>query len=226
VTSIPAPDLSNLKFSRARAEEFGHLRRANTALLLVLVLVVAALSIGAWQVARLRAAVADFKPVYVRINDVGKAEVVYYKDANYKPQAPEVIRALSDFTADFFARMKGRTDAYWHAKYFLSQPLMLRTYQEDQRSHWIENVDRGSGIQNDATVKRVTLVSLTQKGGVAYVDFTRNYYDDGVTASRKENDTITYYFSFLPKVNGDLLRFNPLGICITDYNVQEDFSTK
>lgn len=52
MTSIPAPDLSNLKFSRARAEEFGHLRRANTVLLLVLVLVVAALSAGAWQVGR------------------------------------------------------------------------------------------------------------------------------------------------------------------------------
>jgi len=226
MTSIPAPDLSNLKFSRARAEEFGHLRRANTALVLVLVLVVGALSAGAWQVARLRAAVADFKPVYVRINDVGKAEVVYYKDASYKPQAPEVIRTLSDFTADFFARIKGRTDAYWHAKYLLSQPLMQRSYQYDQRSHWIENVDRGSGLQNDVTVKRVTLVSLTPKGGVAYVDITRNYYDDGVTANRKENDTVTYYFSFLPKVSGDLLRFNPLGLCITDYNLQEDFSTK
>lgn len=226
MTSVPASNLSNLKFNPARSEEFGHLRRANTALLLVLVLVVGALSGGAWQVALLRAAVADFKPVYVRINDVGKAEVIYYKDASYKPQAPEVIRALSDFTADFFAHMKGRTDAYWHAKYLLSEPLMQRCYLEDQRSKWIENVNRGSGIQNDVTVKRVTLVSLTPKGGVAYVDLTRSYYDDGVTANRKEDDTVTYYFSFLPKVSGDLLRFNPLGICITDYNLQEDFSTK
>jgi hypothetical protein len=127
---------------------------------------------------------------------------------------------------DVFHHQPGRTDAYWHAKYLLSESLMQRSYADDQRSHWIENVERGSGLQNDVTVKRATLVSLTPNGGVAYVDMTRNYYDDGVTASRKENDTVTYYFSFLPKVSGDLLRFNPLGICITDYNLQEDFSTK
>jgi type IV secretory pathway TrbF-like protein len=226
VTSTPAPDLSNLKFRRARAEEFGYLRVANAALLCALLLVVAALSLGAWQVAKLRSAIANFKPVYIRINDVGKAEVVYYKDASYTPRAPEMIRALSDFTADFFTRMKGRTDAYWHSKYLLSQALMQRTYQDDQRSKWIDNVERGAGTQSDVTVKRVTLVSLTPKGGVAYVDLTRSYYDDGVSATRKEDDTVTYYFSFLPKVQGDLLRFNPIGICITDYSVQEDFTTK
>lgn len=223
MTSMPAPELNNLKFSRARAEEFGYLRLANTCLLVVLNVCILALAAGGWEIWKLSKTVADFRPVYVRINDVGKAEVVYYKDATYKPQAPEIIRALSDFTSDYFTRMKGRIDAYWHAKYLLCEPLMMRSYQEDQRTKMIENLQRGVGVQNDVTVKRVTLVSLTEKGGVAYVDFTRNYYENGFSADRQENDTATYYFSFLPKVEGPMLRWNPLGICITDMPVQENF---
>ena len=226
MTSTPAPDLNNVRFNPARAEEFGYLRRANAMLAAVVLCVVTALGFGAWQVTRLRSTVANFKPIIVRINDLGKAEVVYYKDANYTPQALEIRRALNDFTSDFFTRIKGRTDAYWHAKYLLSQSLMQRTYQDDQRSKWIENVERGSSLANDVRVNRTTLVSLSAKGGVAYVDFARNYYQDGASVSRTEDDTVTYYFSFLPKVEGPMLQFNPLGICITDYNVQENFANK
>lgn len=223
MTSIPASDINNARFSVGRAHEFGYLRRANTLLLAALGATVLALSAVVWQVAGLRHTIADFRPAYVRINDVGKAEVVYYKDAKYVPQSPEVIRTLSDFTSDFFSRMKGRTDPYWHSKYLLSQTLMQRTYQDDQRTKWMDAVERGAGLQNDVVVKRVTLVNLTPKGGIAYVDFTRNYYEDGITQTRKETDTVTYYFSFLPKVDGQMLQYNPLGIVITDYNVQEDF---
>lgn len=44
---------------------------------------------------------------------------------------------------------------------------------------------------------------------MAYVDFTRNYYENSFSADRQENDTVTYYLSFLPKVEGPMLRWNP-----------------
>jgi type IV secretory pathway TrbF-like protein len=224
MTSIPAPDLNNLKFSKARAEEFGYLRLAYTLLLILLGAVVLTLGGVGFEVFRLHAAVADFKPVYVRINDVGKAEVVYYKDASYQPRSPEIIRALSDFTNDYFTRMKGRIDSYWHAKYLLSEPLAQSGFADDQKTQWIRKVQLGQGVQNDVTVDRVTLVSLTPGGGLAYVDFTRRYFEGGAVSDKKETDTATYYFSFLPKLEGPMLRWNPLGICITNLSVQENFS--
>ena len=95
MTSIPVPDLNNLKFSKARAEEFGYLRIANTCLLSVLSIALLVIAGMGWEIYKLNKTVADFKPVYVRINDVGKAEVVYYKDASYQPRSPEIIRALA-----------------------------------------------------------------------------------------------------------------------------------
>jgi type IV secretory pathway TrbF-like protein len=224
MTSIPAPDLNNLKFSKARAEEFGYLRIANTCLLSVLSVALLAIAGMGWEIHKLDKTIADFKPVYVRINDVGKAEVVYYKDASYQPRSPEIIRALSDFTNDYFTRMKGRVDSYWHAKYLLSDPLSQSGFADDQKTQWIRKVQLGQGVQNDVTVDRVTLVSLTPSGGLAYVDFTRRYFQGGAVSDKKETDTATYYFSFLPKLEGPMLRWNPLGICITNLSVQENFS--
>jgi type IV secretory pathway TrbF-like protein len=224
MTSIPVPDLNNLKFSKARAEEFGYLRIANTCLLSVLSIALLVIAGMGWEIYKLNKTVADFKPVYVRINDVGKAEVVYYKDASYQPRSPEIIRALSDFTNDYFTRMKGRIDSYWHAKYLLNEPLAQSGFADDQKTQWIRKVQLGQGVQNDVTVDRVTLVSLTPGGGLAYVDFTRRYFEGGAVSDKKETDTATFYFSFLPKLEGSMLRWNPLGICITNLSVQENFS--
>lgn len=225
-TTMPASDLNNLKFSPARGEEFGYLRRSNSILLSVSIVLAGLLAFTAWELHLARAALANFKPYIIRINDVGKAEVIYYHDAMTAPQAPEIIRELSDFTTDFYTRMTGRVDAYWHSKYLLSEALMVRTYQDDQKTRWVQNVERGAGLMNDVTVNRVNLVSLSPKGGVAYVDFTRAYYQGGSRSGVKENDTATYYFNFLPKVDGKMLQYNPLGICIYDYNLREDFTTK
>jgi type IV secretory pathway TrbF-like protein len=226
MTSTPAFDLNNLKFSPARAEEFGYLRRANSIFLSTTLVLAGLLAFTGWELRLARIALANFKPYIIRVNEVGKAEVVYYHDAMTAPQAPEIIRELSDFTTDFYTRMTGRVETYWQSKYLLSEALMVRTYQDDQKTKWVQNVERGAGLMNEVAVNRVNLVSLTPKGGVAYVDFTRTYYQAGVRSGVKENDTATYYFSFLPKVDGKMLQYNPLGICIYDYNLREDFTTK
>lgn len=231
MSSILAPDLNNepsfadipARLNRTKAEQFGYLRLTNTVLLVTSALCLGTLGFVGYELRLSHQALTNFKPYIVRVNDVGKAEVVYYRDFNKTPGQPEVIRDLSDFTVQFYTRMKGRIEAYWNSKYMLSQELMLRTYQQDQQTGWIKKIETGMGQSNDVVVNRVALVSLTAQGGVAYVDFDRTYYTNGIPSARKESDTATYRFIFAPRVEGAMLQHNPLGLCITDMQVTENF---
>jgi type IV secretory pathway TrbF-like protein len=46
----------------------------------------------------------NFKPLVIRINDVGRAESVEYSSLEYKPQAPEIKYFLTQFVHDYYSR--------------------------------------------------------------------------------------------------------------------------
>ena len=227
MSSIPAPELNNAdwktRLNRVKAAEFGYLRLANAVLLVVSVVALGTLGFVGYQLREASLAMTNFKPWIVRVNDVGKAEVVYYHDFSRAPHQAEVVRSLSDFTMHYYTRMKGRVEAYWDAKYLLTQEDQAKTYQVDQLSGWTTKIERGVGLANDVVVNRVTPVSLTEKGGIAYVDFDRIYYQDGQPTGRKESDTVTYRFTFADKIEGAMLLKNPLGIVLTDIAMTENF---
>src|SRR5712671_1114192 len=44
----------------------------------------------------------NFKPLVIRINDVGRAEPVEYSTLEYRPQAPEIKYFLTQFVHDHY----------------------------------------------------------------------------------------------------------------------------
>jgi len=93
----PATDLNNASWSRAKAEQFGTLALANHYLLAVIAILVIALAILGWEVWRNTQAIARFRPIVIRINELGNAQAVYLSDTSYRPQAAEVKHFLADF---------------------------------------------------------------------------------------------------------------------------------
>src|ERR1700675_4674353 len=48
--------------------------------------------------------VQDFKPLVIRINDIGRAEAVKYDTLGYKPQDAEIKYFLSEFCRLYYSR--------------------------------------------------------------------------------------------------------------------------
>src|SRR5207237_8284266 len=94
-------------FSAAKqlyAEQFGDAIVTNTYLklaLLAMALVSAGLIYANVNTARM---VQNFKPLVIRINDIGRAEAVKYDTLGYKPQDAEVKYFLSDFCRLYYGR--------------------------------------------------------------------------------------------------------------------------
>lgn len=216
MASLPAPDVNNRRSFGFEAEMNGQLRAANVALLIIAGGALVMAGCLGLEVHRAYRVLADYQPAYVRIDQIGRAEVVYYRGASYQPQAPEVQQALVDFTTAYFTRLPQRVDDYWNSKYRLSEKLMLASYQDDQKTQWIDQVRRGQGEQNDVIVDRFLLFSLSPSGGKAAVEYTKRFYENGALSGRTEADTTTYTFVFSHKIQGKMLEYNPIGLTITD----------
>ena len=86
------------------AEQFGDAIVTNTYLkiaLLVMALVAAGLIYTNVKTVRM---VQDFKPLVIRINDIGRAEAVKYDTLGYKPEDAEIKYFLSEFCRLYYNR--------------------------------------------------------------------------------------------------------------------------
>src|SRR5438046_5137706 len=86
------------------AEQFGDAIVTNTYLkiaLLAMALVAAGLIYTNIKTVRM---VENFKPLVIRINDIGRAEAIRYDTLGYKPQDAEVKYVLSDFCRLYYRR--------------------------------------------------------------------------------------------------------------------------
>lgn len=220
----PATDLNNSKWSRAKAEQFGRLALANNYLLVVIALLMIAMAALSWEVWRNTQAIAQFRPIVVRINDLGNAQAVYLSDAGYRPQAAEVKHFLADFVTKYYTHKKERLEDYYRSKYYLSRQLGIEAWVEDQRSKWIKKLLNGQLEPTEAQVRKVSVTNLDTPPYEALVDFQRIVYSAvGDQEIRREDLTATIRFTFADKLEPRMLEYNPLGLTIIDFHADQAF---
>jgi type IV secretory pathway TrbF-like protein len=220
----PATDLNNAKWSRSKAEQFGTLALANNYLLAVILVLVVALGVVGWEVWRNTQAVAQFRPIVVRINDLGNAQAVYLSDSTYRPQAAEVKHFLADFVTKYYTHKKERLEDYYLSKYYLSRQLGVESLVEDQRSKWIKKLLNSQLEPSEAQVRKVSVTNLDTAPYEALVDFQRFVYSPtGDQEVRREDLTATIRFTFADKVEPRMMQYNPLGLTIVDFHADQAF---
>src|SRR5260370_10136269 len=97
-------DASFIAAKQLYAEQFGDAIVTNTYLkiaLLAMALVSAGLIYANVRTVRM---FQNFKPLVIRINDIGRAEAVKYDTLGYKPQDAEIKYFLSDFCRLYYSR--------------------------------------------------------------------------------------------------------------------------
>jgi type IV secretory pathway TrbF-like protein len=211
---------------RLYLEQYGDPMVTNTylkiALTLVSLIAVGLLALD-WKTIR---TFENFRPLVIRIDDLGRAEAINYHNLEYKPQDAEAKYFLSQFCALYYRRNRYTIqNDFSKALYFLDGKLadgILDAYRKDDIiKKFLMNT---SASEIDVEVKKVALENMQTPPYKARVDFYMVYYSPADHREIKRDlYTANFVFVFKSKVPNELIPINPLGIAITYFREDQAF---
>jgi type IV secretion system protein VirB5 len=168
----------------------------------------------------------NFRPLVIRIDDLGRAEAINYHNLEYKPQDAEAKYFLSQFCALYYRRNRYTIqNDFSKALYFLDGKLadgILDAYRKDDIiKKFLMNT---SASEIDVEVKKVALEDMQTPPFKARVDFYLVYYSPADHSEiKRDHYTANFVFVFKSKVPNELIPINPLGIAITYFREDQAF---
>jgi len=169
---------------------------------------------------------ANFRPLVIRIDDLGRAEAINYHNLEYEPQDAEAKYFLSQFCALYYRRNRYTIqNDFSKALYFLDGKLadgILDAYRKDDIiKKFLMNT---SAAEIDVEVKKVALEDMQTPPFKARVDFYMVYYSPADHSEIKRDlYTANFVFVFKSKVPNELIPINPLGLAITYFREDQAF---
>ncbi len=176
---------------------------------------------------RTQSRVAAYKPLVVRIDDVGRAQAVQYDSLTYKPvgQAPELKYFLIQFVTKHYGRIRATVrDQYAESLFFLEAALAEATLAADQRERTIETFLTSTADEIEIQVRNVTLDQLSASPYTASVDFERIVYGMGSRQPRRRETAVARVtFVLRDQIPNAVIPVNPLGLAVTHVRVDQAF---
>jgi len=169
---------------------------------------------------------ANFKPIVIRIDGVGRAEAVAYDTTTYRPQAPELRYFLTRFVVTHFSRLRATLQRdYPDSLFFLAPALTDATIAHNDQTRMLETfLTNPSADDVDVAVKNVSLTELSTPPYRAAVDFEQVYFAPGNRQERKRDTFVAQIeFTLRDAVPNAFIRVNPLGLQITNFRVDQAF---
>ncbi len=190
---------------------------------LALTVVIVALGYGYMSLAR---AYSQYKPLVIRINDVGHAEAVTYQAAEYKVQEAEIKYFLMDFMSRHYGRIRGAAqDDLTRSLYYLTPRLADQKLAELRQTRSLDEFLSGIGDQIEVSVDQISIEDLRQQPYKATVTYTKSYYSQlDHVLRRQEKFTGHVQFIVLDRVPHNLIPINPLGLTITYIREDQAFT--
>jgi type IV secretion system protein VirB5 len=168
-----------------------------------------------------------FKPLVIRIDDIGRATAVDYASLTYTPQAPELKYFLVQFVTKHYSRMRATVrQQYAESLYFLDGRLADATIEANKKTGVIERFLTSSSDEIDVRVKNVALEDLRQPPYRATVDFDQVILSSS-TRAEVRRDTYVAHLVFVldDHVDNARIPINPLGLRITYVREDQAFIT-
>jgi type IV secretory pathway TrbF-like protein len=219
-------DLTFENAKRLYLESYGDPMVTNTYLKIALVLVcLVAMGLALVDLKTIRT-FRNFRPLVIRIDDLGRAEAINYHNLEYKPQDAEAKYFLSEFCALYYRRNRYTIqDDFAKSLYFLDGKLadgILDAYRKnDLIKKFITNT---AAPEIDVDVKKVALEEMQNPPFRARVDFYMVYYSPADHSELKRDlYTANFVFVFRTQVPNELIPINPLGMTITYFREDEAF---
>jgi type IV secretory pathway TrbF-like protein len=219
-------DQSFYDAKRLYLESYGDPMVTNTYLKIALVLVsLVALGLALVDLKTIRT-FQNFRPLVIRIDDLGRAEAINYHNLEYKPQDAEAKYFLSQFCTLYYRRNRYTIqNDFSKSLYFLDGKLangILDAYRKDDI---IKKFITNSALPEiDVDVKKVALEEMQTPPFRARVDFYLVYYSPADHGELKRDlYTANFVFVFRTRVPNELIPINPLGLSVTYFREDEAF---
>jgi type IV secretory pathway TrbF-like protein len=222
----PAPGYEYGEARRRYLEQYGSTLVMNTYLQLA-VLGLSVVSIGLVLLnLHTQRTFQNFKPLVIRIDEVGRATAVNYAALTYTPQAPELKYFLVQFVTKHYSRMRATVrQQFAESLYFLDGRLADATIEANKRAGTIERfLTSGGDAEIDVHVKNVTLEDLRRPPYRATVDFDEVILSLA-TQTEVRRDTYVAHIVFVldDHVDNARIPMNPLGLRITYFREDQAF---
>jgi len=207
-------------------EQYGDPLVMNTYLkITILVLAAITLMLSA-LVFRSQKALADIHPLVVRIDDVGHAEAVDYRDFTYRPKEAENKYYLSRWTELYLSRNRYTIQRdFTNSLYFLNADVQRAVLEDYRKNKTIETFIRDMTIPYvDIEVKNVILDDLRQSPYSARIEFLKIYTNPSDHSEiKRERWTASVTYVFRDAVQNGEIQVNPLGLTIVKFRSDQAF---
>ncbi|MHB1937154.1 MAG: VirB8/TrbF family protein [Acidobacteriaceae bacterium] len=207
-------------------EQYGDPLVMNTWLkITILCLVVVCLMLAA-LVFRSQKALASMHPLIIRINDVGHAEAIDYRNFQYRPQEAENKYYLTRWAELYFSRNRFTIERdQAQALYFLNGDVQRAVIAQEQKDKIIQTYRDDSTLPYvDVEIKNVVLDDLRQSPYSARIEFEKVYTNPADhTELKRERWTASVTYVFREDVKNNELPVNPLGLTIVRFRADQAF---
>jgi type IV secretion system protein VirB5 len=224
VSTKPSSDIT--RAAERYLEQYGDPLVMNTYLkvtILVLAVVCTALAVLLF---RGQMALANVHPLIVRINDVGRAEAIDYRNFQYRPQEAENKYYLTRWAELYFSRNRFTIERdQTSSLYFLNGDVQRALIDQERRDNIIANYAKDSSLPFvDVEVKSVILDDLRQSPYSARIEFEKIFANSSDhTELRREQWTASVTYVFRETVKNNELAVNPLGLTIVRFRADQAF---
>ena len=208
-------------------EQYGDPLVMNTYLkVTILCLVVVCLALAA-LVFKSQRALAGIHPMIVRINDVGRAEAIDYRNFQYRPQEAENKYYLSRWAELYFSRNRFTIERdQTNSLYFLNSDVQRAVIDQERKGSIIQAYIKDSSLPYvDVEIKNVILDDLRQSPYSARIEFEKVYTNTSDhTELNRERWTASVTYVFRENVKNNELAVNPLGLTIVRFRADQAFN--
>jgi len=207
-TKTEHPEIADA--GRRYLEQYGDPLVTNTYLKIAVLVMALVVAVMAGAMLKEFKQLANIRPLIIRVDQVGHAEAIDYKNFNYKPQESEAKYYLARWVQL----------AYQRNKYTILNDLTQSTY-------FLDNNTADMFIKNEHTGK---LITAYQKETLPYVEVevTIKHIKDLISGADTSTErwTATVNYTFRDTVPNNMIAVNPLGFVIIHYHTDQAFSTQ
>lgn len=167
----------------------------------------------------------DFRPLVIRIDELGRPQAVSYSSLEYKPKDAEIKYFLIRFVQQHYGRIRATVrEDYSQSLYFLEGRLSDALIAENRKSKLIETFLTDQSDEIEVRVTSVAIEDLRAAPFRATVDFEKIFYSAANRLEHKrERHTANFVFAFRDQVPNEQIPINPLGFVINYFREDQDF---
>jgi type IV secretory pathway TrbF-like protein len=172
-------------------------------------------------------ALASAKPLIIRIDNVGRAEAIDYRDFQYRPQEAENKYYLGRWADLYFSRNRFTLVRDQTASlYFMNSDVQRDVIEQERKAQTIPTYIKDSGLPYvTIVVKNVILDDLKMSPYSARIEFERIYTNpQDMHELKREQLTASVTYVFRDRVHNQQLAVNPLGLTIIRFRVDQAFN--